>query len=195
MSNSLSPTSSDSSALPTSGSKKRPRLDLDSEHSNFVSCPPPPLPPRGIHLAPMVRGSELAMRQLARNHGGASLCYAPCFVIMRWWLSIKYGRSSNSSSTRQTQMAQLHLPTATRSKKNHRSIYGAEMFPWTRPDGSSTPSPKRPTSSFTIPVLQMQPISWCKFVVPDHPHSVKRQLLYWTFMRSFTMDSCRLEST
>ena len=120
---------------------------------------------------------------------------APCFVIMRWWLSIKYGRSSNSSSTRQTQMAQLHLPTATRSKKNHRSIYGAEMFPWTRPDGSSTPSPKRPTSSFTIPVLQMQPISWCKFVVPDHPHSVKRQLLYWTFMRSFTMDSCRLEST
>lgn len=77
MSNSLSPTCSDSSALPTSGSKKRPRLDLDSEHSNFVSCPPPPLPPRGIHLAPMVRGSELAMRQLARNHGGASLCYGP----------------------------------------------------------------------------------------------------------------------
>ena len=77
MSNSLSPTGSDSSALPTSGSKKRPRLDLDSEQTNFISCPPPPLPPRGIHLAPMVRGSELAMRQLARNHGGASLCYGP----------------------------------------------------------------------------------------------------------------------
>ena len=77
MSNSLSPTTrGDSSALPTSGSKKRPRLDLDSEHSS--SClPPPPPPPRGIHLAPMVRGSELAMRQLARNHGGASLCYGP----------------------------------------------------------------------------------------------------------------------
>ena len=33
--------------------------------------------PRGIYLSPMVRGSELAMRMLAREKGGASLCYSP----------------------------------------------------------------------------------------------------------------------
>ncbi|KAL7555142.1 hypothetical protein ACHAWF_018777 [Thalassiosira exigua] len=33
--------------------------------------------PRGIYLAPMVRGSDLAARALARDRGGASLCYSP----------------------------------------------------------------------------------------------------------------------
>ena len=33
--------------------------------------------PKGIYLSPMVRGSELAMRELARKHGNASLAYSP----------------------------------------------------------------------------------------------------------------------
>eukprot|EP00956_Cyclotella_meneghiniana_P018688 scaffold31296_cov62-Cyclotella_meneghiniana.AAC.6 len=35
------------------------------------------LPPKGLYLSPMVRGSELAMRMLARESGNASLCYSP----------------------------------------------------------------------------------------------------------------------
>ena len=33
--------------------------------------------PKGLYLSPMVRGSELAMRELARKHGNASLAYSP----------------------------------------------------------------------------------------------------------------------
>ena len=33
--------------------------------------------PKGVYLSPMVRGSELAMRELARKHGNASLAYSP----------------------------------------------------------------------------------------------------------------------
>ncbi len=33
--------------------------------------------PKGIYLSPMVRGSELATRELARKHGNASLAYSP----------------------------------------------------------------------------------------------------------------------
>ena len=32
---------------------------------------------KGIYLSPMVRGSELAFRVLAREYGNASLCYSP----------------------------------------------------------------------------------------------------------------------
>ena len=32
---------------------------------------------KGIYLSPMVRGSELAFRMLAREYGNASLCYSP----------------------------------------------------------------------------------------------------------------------
>eukprot|EP00986_Skeletonema_menzelii_P019687 scaffold28932_cov143-Skeletonema_menzelii.AAC.1 len=33
--------------------------------------------PKGLYLSPMVRGSDLAMRELARKHGNASLAYSP----------------------------------------------------------------------------------------------------------------------
>ena len=46
-------------------------------HAFMTKLQPKMRLPKGVYLSPMVRGSELAMRELARKHGNASLAYSP----------------------------------------------------------------------------------------------------------------------
>ena len=79
--------------------------------------------PKGIYLSPMVRGSELAIRMLAREKGGASLCYSPMLrdsdvlnVYHQWkenrnrsnWKTVKIDSAGRTDSVEETAYLLLH---------------------------------------------------------------------------------------